>query len=310
MRLTCVGVLVADAVGWKIDSLPPPGHLVFVDGVALHIGGNAANAAIAAAKLGVETAIVGRIGADGFGGYIRAALQQERIDTRGLIEDPSAPTSATLVITHTDGERTLLHSPGSNGLLNIADVPLQSMHSGDIMHIASAFLLSGMDGEPMAELLKNAQSEGVITSLDTAWDPSGYWMQKLAPALPYLDYFMPSYEEAKMLANQEPDPSRQAALFHSMGAKTVAIKLGERGCLIRRQDGGEIWVESFKTDVVDTLGAGDAWSGGFLAGLNLGYSLDRCGQLANAVGACCVSGVGATTGLRSLQETLEIMDRR
>lgn len=308
MRLTCVGVLVADAVGWKIDALPPPGHLVFVDGVALHIGGNAANSAISAVRLGVDTAIIGRIGADGFGGYLRATLQQEKIDTSGLIEDQSAPTSATIVITHTDGERTLLHCPGSNSLLNIADVPLERMQSGDIMHIASAFLLSGMDGEPMAELLKDAQGRGVITSLDTAWDPRGRWMQILEPALQHLDYFMPSYEEAKMLADQEEDPSKQATLFHKMGARTVAIKLGERGCLIRREDGGEIWVDSFKADVVDTLGAGDAWSGGFLAGISLGYSLDRCGQLANAVGACCVSGVGATTGLRSLSETLKIME--
>ncbi len=88
----------------------------------------------------------------------------------------------------------------------------------------------------MAQILKAAKRAGLTISLDTAWDLKGRWMKALKPCLPYLDYFMPSEREVKMLLG-DAHPVKAAKAFLRMGSKCVVVKRGEKGSYFLNQKG-------------------------------------------------------------------------
>jgi sugar/nucleoside kinase (ribokinase family) len=179
-----------------------------------------------------------------------------------------------------------------------------------IVHIAGAFLMSSLDGEPSARIMSEARDAGVITAFDTAWDVTGTWIDKIGCCLKYVDYFLPSYEEARMLAHGRDDPEEIARALLDEGVKVVGLKMGERGAYIRSADGQEIRVPALKVKAVDALGAGDAFVAGFLTGVVHDWDLERCARFANAVGACCVTALGATTGIRDFADTVRLMEEQ
>ena len=304
MQVTCVGNIVADIVGKPVDALPGRGKLAMVDRVELHPGGCAVNVSIGLAKLGVETAIVGRVGRDSLGDFLINALDTAGVNTSGVVRDGFAPTSATMVFGHSDGERSFLYSVGANANLTQNDVRIAQARQTEILCVAPFFLLPGLDGEPTAQLLREAQATGLVTAMDTGWDAQGRWLPLLQPCLPHLDYFLPSLAEAQMLAGGETRPDAIADRFLASGVKVVGLKLGEQGCYIAAQNGTRFTIPALKVNATDTLGAGNAWVAGFLTGLTKAWELKECARFANAVAACCVTQVGATTGIRSFRETL------
>ena len=218
-EITCVGGLVADVVGRPIDALPERGKLAFVERMELHSGGGAANTGMALAALGVPTAIIGKVGQDGLGDFLVKRFEQAGIEAGGIRRDPDTPTSATMVLAHADGERSFLHYVGANGTLCLDDIDRNIVRQSKILHAGNMLILPALDGEPLAHLFRDAQSAGVITSLDTAHDPTGQWMANIAPCLPYTDYFLPSYEEAQMLAPDCKTPDDVAQFLLDAGAK-------------------------------------------------------------------------------------------
>lgn len=305
IEVTCLGILVADVVGKPIDTYPERGRLQLVDRMELHSGGCAANTGVSLAKIGVKTAVIGKVGNDGFGDFLVQVLQKHSIDTRGVKRDEKEATSATMVMVHSDGERSFLHYIGANAALRLEDVDMDIVRESKVLHVAGALVMPGIDGEPTAELLRRAKEMGIITSFDTVWNTSSGWMNTVKPCLPYVDYMIPSIEEAKMLTGRE-DPKDIAQVFLDHGVKVVGLKMGERGCYIRTAD-VRLAIPRYQVQAVDALGAGDAFAAGFLTGVVKGWDLEQTGRFANAVGALCVTALGATTGVRSLEETLEFM---
>jgi len=87
----------------------------------------------------------------------------------------------------------------------------------------------------------------------------------------------------------------------------VGLKMGEEGCYIRNSQ-AEIRIPAFDVPVIDAVGAGDCFAAGFLAGIVKGWDLETTGRFANALGALCVTALGATSGVRSLEETLRFIE--
>ncbi len=308
-EITCIGSIGVDIVGSPIDSLPPKGTLGSVERIELHTGGCAANTGMGLAILGVDTAIIGKVGADTFGEYILNRFRSQGVDTSAMVIGEAGATSATMVFVHSDGERSFRHFSGGNGTLALEEIDRAKVLNSKILHIAGMMLMPSFDGVPCAQLLKEAQTAGVITTLDTAWDTSGRWGEIVVPCLPYTDYFLPSFEEAKMLAKGQDTPEGMTRYFQDCGAKVVGIKMGAQGCYFRAATGDTFTTPAIKVDVVDTLGAGDAFMAGFLTALHRGWSLEQCATFAVTVGGCCVQALGATTGLRGFVETLDLMER-
>lgn len=304
--VACLGLLVADTVGTPIEALPARGTLALIDRIELHTGGCAANTAVSLTKLGVATAILGKVGVDGFGGFLVEELRRAGVNTHGVVRDPATATAATIVTVHADAERSFLHVIGANAAFTAEDVDWKAAEGTRILHIAGLQLMPALEGEPLARVLAEARRRGLTTTLDTVMNPRSAGWDGLAPALPFLDWALPSLEEAALLTGER-KALRQAEKLRRGGARNVAIKMGANGCLVLPEDGKGFHVAPFPVPALDSLGAGDAWVAGFLCGLLHDWPLEKTARFANAVGACCVQALGATTGVKSLQETLAML---
>lgn len=305
MQVACLGILVADVVARPVVELPARGRLTLVDQMELHTGGCATNTGLSLARIGIETSILGAVGADGFGDFVIGRLSKGGADARGVRRIEGVNTSATMVMVDPDGERRFLHYLGANAKLSESDVDFGVIAEAKILHIAGALVLPGIDGEPTARILRRAKEMGLTTAFDTVWDAKGRWLELVEPCLPYVDIMLPSLAEARMIAGRQ-EPEAVADFFMGYGVKTVGLKMGEEGSYVR-DDRTEVMVPPYQVEAVDATGAGDAYVAGFLTGVVKGWDLETTGRFANAVGALCVTAIGATTGIRSLEDTLAFM---
>ena len=302
----CLGIFVADTLARPIERMPAWRQMALINPVELQTGGCANNVAIGLARLGLRAGAMGKVGGDGFGDFILQNLKKEGVDIRGMGRDEEANTSFTFVMIAPDGERCFFHYIGANGALVYEDIDLSLIQEARILHVGGSLVLPRFDGPPTARVLQQAREMGVITVLDTVWNASLDAYEVIKPCLPHLDYFLPSLEKAQLIAKREA-PVDVAAFFLDHGVGTVGLKMGAEGCYLRTHD-QELHVPAWQVDVMDTTGAGDAWVAGFLAGLIMGWDLERAGRLANAEGALCVTAIGTTAGLRSMEETLDFME--
>jgi len=305
MDVLCLGIFVVDVIARPIDKFPEKGKLELFDELELHTGGCANNTAIGLAKLGISVGGMGKIGQDGFGDFVLRALNENGVDTLGMVRDANANTSFTFVMVASDGERTFFHYMGANAALSATDIRLDLIKECKILHIAGSLLMPKFDGEPTAHLLRQAKAAGVTTSLDTVWDATGNWLKTLEPCLPYVDIFLPSIEEAKQLTGLD-SPPEIAKFLMDYGIQTVGLKMGERGSYVRTKD-EELYVPAYQVNVVDATGAGDAYVAGFLAGAVMRWDMKRTTELAAATGAACVTAMGTTAGIQNLEETLKLI---
>ena len=313
----CLGILVADVIARPVDEYPKRGELTLCRQIEPSIGGCAANTGIGLQKLGVDTGIIGKTGSDGFGDFVRDVLSEQGLDARGVEKDATTPTSATMVMVSADGERSFIHCLGANATFTVDDVNWDLIKEARLLHVAGHFLMPNFDGAPCAQVLRRAKEMGITTALDTAWDASGKWMETLRPTLPFIDYFVPSYSEARRcvthLGSGKDSPENVARFFQDEGVGVVALKMGEVGSYIRagqNEEYREYKIPPFRVQATDATGAGDAFAAGFLAGILNGLDLETTGKLANATGACCVTEVGTVAGIRSLEETLAFIEEQ
>lgn len=306
--IACIGILVADVIAKPVDKIPAAGLLERISSIKIFSGGCAMNAGIDMAKIGLDIAVLGKVGKDSFGDFLESELIKNNIDVRGISRDDELQTSASVVLSASSGERSFLHTVGANGSFCEADVNYDVIADSKIVFVGGTMLMDAFDGEDCAKVLKKAREMGKTTVLDTAWDSKGRWMEVLRPCMPYIDYFIPSVDEAIELSGKE-KPEEIADVFFDMGVKKVVIKLGSKGCYGREEKDGEgIFVPSYKVDAVDTTGAGDSFCAGFLTGLSKGLSFKDSMRFANATGAHCVMAMGASTGIKSFDEIYKFME--
>ncbi len=303
LKIACVGILVADVIANTIDKMPEKGKLELADNISLYTGGCATNTTIALSKLNYKPYVIGKVGNDFLGDFIIKNLQQYGVDSSGI--ERESHTSATMVFVDKNGERSFIHSTGANGSIKNSDINWEHLAQYDIIHVAGTFLMPGFDGVETTKFLKKAKNMGLITTLDTAWDSNGRWLELLEDSLPYIDYFLPSYEEAVELSDLK-NEENIADFFINKGVKNIGIKLGDRGCYLANKE-QKIRIPSLSVEVKDTTGAGDAWVAGFLAGLAEKWSLEKTCKFANVVGASAVQEIGASTGIKTKKETLKMI---
>ena len=307
-KVACVGILVADVIVEPVTAYPEKGLLLPVNSITLHNGGNAMTAAINLKKLGVETTMVGKVGADVFGNFLREKLNAAGVNTAGLKSDDKVQTSASVLMLDTTGERSFFHCVGTNAVFSVKDVDYSLIEDCDLVFVTGSFLMNNFDGEETMEFLKKCKEMGKTTFLDVCWDASGKWGELLDMSMPYIDYFMPSIDEAVCIAGCE-EPDEIADRFFERGVGNVVIKMGSKGAFFRRksEEKGQIYPCCKGVKAVDTTGAGDSFCSGFLAAFSRDESFEDCVKFANATGAHCVMEKGATTGIKSFDEIKAFM---
>ncbi|MFC9431893.1 carbohydrate kinase family protein [Streptomyces sp. NPDC056987] len=268
-----------------------------VDTGLLTLGGSAAIMAAGAARLGLKVAFAGRVGDDEAGRFVTAALAARGVDTSAVRVDPALSTPLTVVVTRGDGDRTILTAPGTLAATRADDVPEALLGDSRHVHAASYFLLPRL-AEALPALFRTARERGATTSLDTNDDPAGKWdtggSGGLGAVLAVTDLLLPNAREARALAGLPEDtPLEEAARQLALRVPLVAVKDGADGALVH--DGRTAHrTRGIPAEPLDTVGAGDSFDAGFVAGLLAGRSAVDALELAAVCGALSTRAYGGT----------------
>lgn len=295
-QVVSFGAHIADALGWPFTAVPDGQHLAILEKIKFTVAGTAAAPSVNLAKLGVEVATVGRVGDDAIGEFVRSTMAGYGVDVTNLVTDPERQTSSSLLPIRHDGSRPALHVIGANAGLCEDDVPWDVVAEAEVFHMGGAFILPGIDGEPMARILRRVKELGVTTTCDFLMSPRPDALDVIGPSLPYIDYLMPNIEEAGWLTGTE-DRAQIIARLHAHGARCTVLTMGGDGVSVAREGEPEAVIPAFKIDVVDTTGCGDAFTSGFIAGLLDGSPLEECADLGLACGSLVATGLGSDAGI-------------
>lgn len=289
----------------RVDAPPAFGQVeTVVDHATLVLGGSGAIMACGAARLGLRVALAGIVGDDVFGGFVRGSIDDEGIDTRALRVDGSRPTGFSVILARPD-DRAILTSTGTIADLRGSSVDLRLLGSTRHVHVSSYYMQRGLQKD-LPGLFEAAHARGATTSIDPNWDPDEGWDSGLLELLDVTDVFFPNAMEARAITGID-DVEASARALAEHGA-VVAVKSGSDGGLA--VDGKEVVrSRSIPSEVVDTIGAGDSFDAGFLAGRLLGWRLERCLRLAVACGSLSTRAAGGTGAQPTLDVAVEAMER-
>jgi ribokinase len=277
----------------RVERHPAPGETVLGGDYVSLPGGKGANQAVAAARLGRQVAIVGRVGADDHGRRLRATLRAEGVDSRLLADDPEAPTGLALIAVAGDGENTIVVSPGANGRVGPGDIA----RAGDVLERAAVTLVQHEIPEPAVAAAVHAAGGMVVLNPAPARtvDPR---------VLARVDVLVPNRTELAVLAGAPMpagpnDAASLAARVH--GPRTVVVTLGAEGALVLTGARVE-HVPAPAVAVVDTTGAGDAFCGALADALAGGADVVEAVRWGVRVAAASVTHPGAQAGMPTRAE--------
>jgi len=285
----------------RTPRLPTPGETLTGHTFFTAPGGKGANQAVACARLGAPTRMVGRVGDDLFGEQLRASLRSFGVQDDGVLTTPG-PSGVALIAVDDLAENTIVIVPGANGSVSIADIPrLEAVLDG------ARILLVQLEVpiETVVAAARAAHTRGVTVILDPA------------PALPLpdelyalADIITPNEHEAATLTGiavrDDQGAIAAARALIARGARRVALKLGARGALTADAEGEQFW-SPFTVTPVDTVAAGDAFNGGLAVALSEGRSFNEAIRWGLAAGALSVTRHGAQPSMPERNEVLTLL---
>lgn len=299
MNVICAGEMLVDIIARPVGPVAFQDDTCQVEDIRITSGGDANNNAINFAKLGHQVTYLGRIGCDDMGDYVVTLAKRAGVDMTHVVRSEGTAQTRSLILVGADGRRTFLQYPGTSREFCLEDCDLSVLDGADLLQIGGAFHLPRFDGAGCAGLLQAAREKGVVTSMDVTSDRTGRWKGILDPCYPYLDYFLPSIEQASMIAGTD-DPREIADFFLSRGVGNVAVKLGSRGAYFKNAETAFFAKPYTGLRIVETTGAGDAFCAGFLTGVGEKLPPQACVTLGTACSAFAIQAVGATAGMQDL----------
>ena len=216
-----MGFYTYDCLGWPFTEVPPGGGTVFIDELTLAVSGAAGTAAIAAAKMGLNTLAVGGVGEDIMGDWVLERLRHFGVDVSAMQRKPGWRTSSSIVLTRANGTRPALHMKGATKDFFVDEPMFAHVTDAKVFHLGGVGLTEAMDKGQNAKVMKAAKAAGATTTVDVfAGSPKD--LPAIADVLPYTDYFMPSIEEAQALTGMS-DYGDTARFFLDMGVKACVL---------------------------------------------------------------------------------------
>ena len=230
--IVAIGEVLIDLTQKGVDELG-------VGQYASNPGGAPANLAVAAARLGASTAFVGKVGKDAFGKYLRAVLEENSVDTTGLLEDPTEHTTLAVVSVDETGERsfTFYRDPSADVNLKAEEIPAGLLKDTRILHFGSVSLTAEPARSATLYAARTARENGCLVSYDpnyraSLWHSEEEAVREMKNALPLCDILKISDEELPLLTGTT-DPAAGSELLLGLGIRLIFVTLGANGAFFR-----------------------------------------------------------------------------
>lgn len=295
-RVIVLGSLNMDLVV-PLPRLPRTGETVIGERLQRFPGGKGANQAVAAARLGAEVAMVGRVGRDSFGDELLSNLAADGVVIEGVDSDPNEPTGAALILVEEGGENMIAVARGAGRLVGAADVAraTKGLRERDVLLLQLEIPLAAVAAA--AQAAKAAGARVILNAAPAAPLEAGL--------LPQLEVLVVNEIEAEVLLGRPAADPRQAEeaarAAVALGARSAVVTLGAGGAVLAEGEGIH-HIEPQRVQAVDATGAGDAFVGALAAALTTGVALVEAAKLAGAAGAAAVTKPGAQASLPRLED--------
>jgi 2-dehydro-3-deoxygluconokinase len=267
--------------------------------LTLRFAGAESNFAIALARLGVRVAWVSRLGRDALGDMIELGLRRENVDLRWTRRD-DAPTGLFLKWRGDGRRRVAYYRAGSAASrLGPEDVPDEALEGVRLVHLTGITMAISDGGRDLVvDVARRAKERGAHVLFDPNFRPALPDTPEAAAArqrevLPYVDWYLCGEEEARLLWHEAPVPAR------------TVVRVGARGAIV---DGREV-APPRPAQVVDEIGAGDAFAAGFAYGLLQGWTPPDCAYAGNVIAAGALAGTGDWETLPHLADVRDDLSR-
>ncbi len=301
MSIVVLGSINMDLVA-RVKAFPRPGETLTGNSFTTAPGGKGANQAVACARLGALTGMIGRVGSDYFGKMLKNHLDDEGVDVGGVLEDPANHSGVAMIVIDEQAENNIIIIPGSN-----ASVGSDDLRRLDAVLDETRVLLLQLE-IPMDTVLKAAQmahARGVQVILDPA----------PAKALPLelyksVDFLTPNLGETAALVGflirSDRDAQRASQILRERGTEWVIIKMGEQGVFVASSAGYQSY-PAIPVTAVDTVAAGDAFNGALAAAINEGLPVEQAIRWGVAGGAWAVTKPGAQEAMAYREDLLNLL---
>ena len=298
-EILVIGELNVDLVVSGLSSVPELGKEILAQDFHMTLGSASAIFACGAARLGHPVTFISKVGADDFGRFCLAALEDASISTRNVIQSPQSRTGVTIVLS-TRQDRALVTCLGAIAELKYAELQKPIFPGHRHLHLTSYFLQHALRPDFLS-IIREAKEDGLTVSFDPNSDPFQNWSAEIWQVFAAAD--MVFLNEVEALAVTQQAELDDAIHILQKSIACVVIKLGSKGAM-GAQAGEVVHVPGFKVDAVDTTGAGDSFAAGFVHGMLLGRGLAECLMLGNAAGSLSTREPGGTGG-QADQATLD-----
>jgi sugar/nucleoside kinase (ribokinase family) len=303
--VSVIGLYILDVLGRPVTRIPAGGGVDFIDEIRLTVAGTAGGTVVDTAKLGLRSLAVGAVGDDEKADWVLLTLRKHGVDTSTMQRLKGIPTSATILNIRPNGERPALHVRGASDHFDVSPETYDQVFSAPIIHLGGTGLLKKLDGPRSLTLLREAKARGCIVTFDLI-AANAETAAIVEPLLPYIDYFMPSIEEAREMSGQTA-PADCARYYLDRGASVCVFTLGGDGAYYAHKDGTRLTSPAYDIRVVDTTGCGDAFDAGMITALHHKMDVETSLRFAQAAAGLVATGLGSDAGIESFSHTLSCM---
>ena len=290
-KVVVVGSFNMDLVV-QAERRPQTGETLMGKEFGMFIGGKGSNQAIAAARLGADVTMIGRLGTDLFGDTLMAAHADEGICTDYVIRDTEIGTGVASILIDTDGDNSIVLVPQANMRLSVEDIERasESIAAADVLLLQLEVPITA--SQRAAEIAKSNGATVVLNPAPAQELPDDFLAQ--------VDILTPNEVETESLSgirvSTATDAEHAAKVLLDKGLSAVILTLGERGALLLTSDLTQ-QIPAYTVEVVDTTAAGDAFCGALATAVAQGENLVDAVAFANAVGALAVTVLGAAPSM-------------
>lgn len=297
----CVDLILSDK-----DIIPEFGQKEkLIKDYSLEMGGSCSIFACQTSKLGLKTALIGNVGQDSFGELIYDTLDSANVSTQFINKNPKIKTGISTVL-NTGNDRAILTYSGTIDSVKIEDVTDNILERVRHFHIGSYFIMKKIQPH-YSEIIKKLENYGATISLDTNWDPDERWDNGIWDILPHVNIFFPNLNEAMAITGKS--TGEEAINKLKKAVDIIVIKMGEEGALAYHKD-MVYKANAISVDVMDTVGAGDNFDGGFIYGFLNGKTIEESLNIACTCGSYSTLKAGGTEGQLTLSKLNEIINTK